>query len=142
MLINYNCSLKLLKLVHFSPACPEFNLYIRKKIILDGNPQQTCYQTELNNNVIRKLMRLVEPLDYCPFLLFHVGTKDIAARSPRSVKRDLRTLGRKLKNSGARIGGVFLSPPSNEERHSMKEVSPGHQHLTSRLMLPPELCFL
>lgn len=87
-------------------------------------------------------MRIEEPLDYYPFLLFHVGTEDVATRSPRSIKRDIRVLERMLKDSGAQGRSVFLSPPSNEERCWMKLVSRGHQHLALRLMLPPELWFL
>lgn len=87
-------------------------------------------------------MSLVEPLDYYPVLLFHVGNKDVATRRPRSGKRDFRALGRMLKDPGAQVGNVFLSPPSSEERHRMKQARPGHQHLAPRLMFPPELWFL
>jgi len=87
-------------------------------------------------------MRLVEPLDYYPVLLFHVGTKNVATRSPRSNKRDFRAMGRMLKDSGAQIGSVFLSSPSNEERYWKKQARPEHQHLAPRLVLPPKLCFL
>lgn len=52
-------------------------------------------------------MSLVQALDYHPLLFFHVGTNDIATRSPRSVKRDFRALVRMLKDSGAQV--VFSS---------------------------------
>jgi len=33
---------------------------------------------------------LVQPSDYYPLQLFHMGTNDVAARSPMSIKRDFR----------------------------------------------------
>jgi len=43
----------------------------------------------------------VQPWDYDPLQLFHVGTHDVATRSPRLIRRDFRALGRMLKDSGA-----------------------------------------
>ncbi|XP_074991813.1 uncharacterized protein LOC142074828 isoform X2 [Calonectris borealis] len=58
-------------------------------------------------DVTTRLESLVQPSDYYPFLLFHVGTNDVATKSLRSIKRDFRALGRMLKTSGAQV--VFSS---------------------------------
>ena len=51
----------------------------------------------------RKLPSLVWPLDYYPLLLFRVGGKEAAMCSPRAIKRDFRTLGWLVMESGAQV---------------------------------------
>ena len=44
-------------------------------------------------DVTRKLPTVVQPSDYYLFLLFHVGSDELAIRSTREIKRDFRALG-------------------------------------------------
>ena len=57
-----------------------------------------------------KIPTLVRPKDYYPLLVFQVGSDDITRRSPKAMKRDIRSLGKVIKGSGAQI--VFSSIPS------------------------------
>jgi len=57
--------------------------------------------------ITRKLPSLVQPSDYCPLLLFHVGGDEVAVRSPGVIKRDFRDLGWLVRESGAQV--IFSS---------------------------------
>jgi len=54
-----------------------------------------------------KLPSLVQPSDYYPLLLFHVGSDEAVVSSPRIIKRDLRALAWPVRESGAQV--VFCS---------------------------------
>jgi len=58
-------------------------------------------------DITRKLPRLVQPSDYYPLLLFHVGGDEVAVRSPGVIKRDFRALGQLVRESGAPV--IFSS---------------------------------
>jgi len=73
-------------------------------------------------DVTRRLNSLVHLLDHYPLLLFHVGTNDAATKSPRSIKRNFRALGRRPKNSGAQV--VFSSILPVMRRDWKKQMSP------------------
>jgi len=45
-------------------------------------------------DITRKLPSSIQPSDYYPLLLFHVGGDAAATCSPRAIKRDFRALGR------------------------------------------------
>jgi len=60
-------------------------------------------------DVRKKLPSLVWPPDYCPLLLFQVGTDDIGRTSLKTMKQDFRAFGRQVKASGAQV--VFSSIP-------------------------------
>ena len=53
-----------------------------------------CLPEARVKDITRKLPSLVQPLDYYPLLLFHVGGDEAATCSPRAIKRDFRALGR------------------------------------------------
>lgn len=57
--------------------------------------------------VSERLPSPVNPSDYHPLLVFHVGFNDIATRQLLTVKRDSMSLGAMLKGSGAQV--VFSS---------------------------------
>ncbi|KGL92569.1 hypothetical protein N301_03553, partial [Charadrius vociferus] len=61
-------------------------------------------------DVLDKVPTPVNPSDYYPFLVFQVGSDDVGRRSPKSIKRDFKALGRVLKGSGTQV--VFSSIPS------------------------------
>lgn len=46
---------------------------------------------------------MVKPHDYHPFLLFHVGTNEVAIRKLQNIKRDFMSLGEMLKGSGVQV---------------------------------------
>lgn len=52
-------------------------------------------------DVVESLPKLVQPSDYCPLLLLHVGANDTARGNLDSIKRDYRTLGEVVKGMGA-----------------------------------------
>ena len=68
-------------------------------------------------DVLDKLPDLVNSSDYYPLLVFQVGSDEVGRRSPKSIKRDFRALGQRLKGSGTQV--MFSSIPSvaimNEE---------------------------
>ena len=66
-----------------------------------------CLPGDRIRDVTTGLKSLVQPSDYYPFLLFHVGTNDVATKSLRSIKRYFRALERMLTNLGAQV--VFYS---------------------------------
>ncbi|KAK4808505.1 hypothetical protein QYF61_005822 [Mycteria americana] len=55
-------------------------------------------------DITRILPNLVQPSDYYPLLLFHVGGDEAATQSPRAIKRDFRALGQLVRDSGAQMG--------------------------------------
>ncbi|XP_074667595.1 uncharacterized protein LOC141917867 [Strix aluco] len=69
-----------------------------------------CLPGACVKDLMAKLPVLVRPKDYYPLLVFQVGSDDITRRSPKSVKRDFRALGKVIKGSGAQT--VFSSIPS------------------------------
>ncbi|GAB0208697.1 hypothetical protein GRJ2_003335400 [Grus japonensis] len=54
-------------------------------------------------DIARKLPSLVQPSDYYPLLLLHVGGDEAETRSTKAIKRDFRLLGQSLKDSGAQV---------------------------------------
>ncbi|XP_054044411.1 uncharacterized protein LOC128904316 isoform X1 [Rissa tridactyla] len=76
-------------------------------------------------DVLDKLPGLANSSDYYPLLVFQVGSDEVGRRSPKSIKRDFRALGRQLKGSGTQV--VFSSIPSvailneeiNRKRHQV-----------------------
>jgi len=57
--------------------------------------------------ITRKLPSLVQPSDYYPLLLFHVGEDEVAVRSPRVIKIDCRALGWLVRESEVQV--IFSS---------------------------------
>jgi len=71
--------------------------------------------------VERKLPALVQPSDYYPLVIFQVGSDEVATRSPRTIKRDFRTLGQLVKGSGAQAVFSSILPLSgNDEGRNRK----------------------
>ncbi|KFV15623.1 hypothetical protein N340_04099, partial [Tauraco erythrolophus] len=66
-----------------------------------------CLLGDWVKDVSRKLPSLIQPTDYYPLLLFHVGGDETETRSPQSIKRDFRTLGQLVRGSGAQV--IFFS---------------------------------
>ncbi|GAB0204581.1 hypothetical protein GRJ2_002923700 [Grus japonensis] len=58
-------------------------------------------------DITRKLPSLVQPSDYYPLLLLHVGGDEAETRTTKAIKRDFRLLGQSLKDSGAQV--IFSS---------------------------------
>uniref|UniRef100_A0A8C3IF96 SGNH hydrolase-type esterase domain-containing protein n=1 Tax=Chrysemys picta bellii TaxID=8478 RepID=A0A8C3IF96_CHRPI len=58
-------------------------------------------------NVMEALSRIIQPSDYYPMLLIHVGTNDIARCDTERIKSDYRALGVRVKEFGAQV--VFSS---------------------------------
>ena len=54
-----------------------------------------------------KLPTLVRPKDYYPLLVYQVGSDDITRRSPKSMKRDFRSLWKVVKRSGAQTVVIY-----------------------------------
>ncbi|GAB0207770.1 mitochondrial enolase superfamily member 1 [Grus japonensis] len=52
-------------------------------------------------DITRKLPSLVQPSDYYPLLLLHVGGDEAVTHNAKAIKRDFRVLGQSLKGSGA-----------------------------------------
>jgi len=88
--------------------------------------------------VTTRLESLAQPSDYYPFLLFHVGTNDVATKCLRLIKRDFRILGRKLKNSGAQAVFSSVLPVMGRDFRRNK-MSPGYQELPPVLVPPSKL---
>jgi len=66
-----------------------------------------CLQGDRVRDITRKLPSLVQPSDYHPLLLFHLGGDEVAVHSPRMIKRDFRALGHLVRESGAQV--IFSS---------------------------------
>ncbi|GAB0204309.1 mitochondrial enolase superfamily member 1 [Grus japonensis] len=58
-------------------------------------------------DIARKLPSLVQPSDYYPLLLLHVGGDEAETRTMKAIKRDFRLLGQSLKDLGAQV--IFSS---------------------------------
>lgn len=61
------------------------------------------------------LKSLVQPSGYYPFLLFHMGTNDVATKNLRLTKRDFRAMGRMLKNLEAQVVVSSILPKMGED---------------------------
>jgi len=57
-----------------------------------------------------RLKSLVQPSDYYLFQLFHVGTDDVTTKILRSIKRDFRDMGKRLKHSAAQAAFSSILP--------------------------------
>jgi len=53
------------------------------------------------------LPRLVQPSDYYPLLLFHMGAGEVAVSSPKAIEKEFKALGQLVKESGAQV--IFSS---------------------------------
>lgn len=62
-----------------------------------------------------KLPSLVQPFDYYPLLLFHVGGDEDATHCPRTIKRDFRALGWLVRESGAKVTFSSLLPAAGRD---------------------------
>lgn len=82
-------------------------------------------------DVTIRLKSLVQPSDYRPFLLFHMGRNDVTSKSLRPIKKNAK----KYRSTGS----VFFSPPSNGGRLWKKQATPGYQYLASGLVPLPKL---
>ncbi|KAK4832299.1 hypothetical protein QYF61_021698 [Mycteria americana] len=58
-------------------------------------------------DITRKLPSLVQPSQYYPLLLFHMGDDEAAVHGPRVIERDFRALGQFMRESGAQV--IFSS---------------------------------
>lgn len=58
-------------------------------------------------DITRKVPSLVQPSDYFPLLIFHVGGDDVATHSPRVIRKEFRALGWLVGESGAQV--IFYS---------------------------------
>ena len=63
----------------------------------------------------RKLPSLVQPSDYSPLLLLHVGGDKAVTHNAKAIKRDFRVLGRSLKGSGAQVIFSSLLPVAGSD---------------------------
>jgi len=81
--------------------------------------QVCCLPGARVKDIARKLPRLLQPSDYYPLLLFHVGADEVAASSPRVIKKYFKALGRLVKESGAQVISSSLLPVVGRdvERH-------------------------
>ena len=61
-------------------------------------------------DISRKLPGLIHPSDYYPLLIVQAGSDEIADRSLRAIKNDLRGLGRLVDNAGIQV--VFAGIPT------------------------------
>ncbi|GAB0208750.1 hypothetical protein GRJ2_003340700 [Grus japonensis] len=76
-------------------------------------------------DIARKLPSLVQPSDYYPLLLLHVGGDEAETRSTKAIKRDFRLLGQSLKDSGAQEEEDLCPGTSRAHRQSFKLGSKG-----------------
>jgi len=73
-------------------------------------------------DVATSLNSIVEPSDYYPFLLFHVGTNGVTTKSLRSTKKGLQSPEKNTKKFWS-TGSNFLNHPGNGGRLRMKQAS-------------------
>ncbi|GAB0208393.1 hypothetical protein GRJ2_003305000 [Grus japonensis] len=66
-----------------------------------------CLPRARVKDITRKLPSLVQPSDYYPLLLLHVGGDEAVTHNAKAIKRDFRVLGQSLKGSGAQV--IFSS---------------------------------
>lgn len=54
-------------------------------------------------DVTERLIQIIQPIDYYPFLLFHVGMNNTTKKSLKNISRDYEDLGRKAKELGVQV---------------------------------------
>ena len=69
--------------------------------------EDCCLPGSRVKDITRKLPSLVQPSDYYPLLLFHVGGDEATMHSAKVIKRDFRVSGQFLRESGAQV--IFFS---------------------------------
>jgi len=72
-------------------------------------------------DITRKLPSLVQPSDYYPLLLLHMGGDEDAVCSPRVIRRDIRVLRWLVRESGAQIIFSSLLPVAGSDVTSNRQ---------------------
>ena len=70
-------------------------------------------------------------------MIFHVGSDEVPARSPRAIKRDFSALGQLVKGSGAQVVFSFIPPVTGNGGGKQEE--PAEQYLAPSLVSPAGL---
>ena len=108
--MHYNCPVKKKRRVIF--ICDSL-LRGTEAPICQPDPSHRgvcCLPGARVREVARKLPGLVWLTDYYPLLVMEVGSDEMAERSPETIKRDFRAVGRFVEGSGAQT--VLSSIPS------------------------------
>ena len=61
-------------------------------------------------DITRRLLSLVQPSDYYPLLVLHLGGEEVATCSPREIKRDFKELGWVIRNLDVQVIFSLFSP--------------------------------
>ncbi|XP_025065811.1 uncharacterized protein LOC112551083 [Alligator sinensis] len=84
----------------------------------DPMAREVCCLPEAKiQDVIIRIPDLIQPLDYYPMVLIHVGTNDTARSNPDHVVGDYRALGARLREMGAQVVFLSILPVRGHSRH-------------------------
>ena len=68
--------------------------------------------------VTRRIPSLVQPSDYYPLLVLHLGGEEETTYSPRAIKRDFKELGWMIMESSSQVIFSYILPSTDSDRNS------------------------